>query len=110
MVYLNKEMGQAIGLLIKEAQTPSEVVLTSDSLVIRLGMPAPIEATVCTTTKRKRRGKIEFDGLCLTVQEWAERLGVKKNVIKYRMKKFGTPFGKEKPTDEDVITVASAEV
>jgi len=111
MVYLNSEMGQAIGRLIREAQTPSEVILTSDSLVIRLGVPASTVGTenAAYATKRRKYGKIEFDGVSLTTKEWAEKLGVKKNTIQYRMKKYGNPFGKEKPTDEDAVILSSVE-
>ena len=108
MVYLTPDAGKALGLLLKEigCQT-AELTLTSDSLTLKVGLAPGVasQSIADSSNKRKYRQPITFNGESLTTSEWARKLGVAKSVIKYRMKKYNSPYGRGKPTDEDSVIV-----
>lgn len=115
MIYLTPEIGNAIGRMLKELGEPAEVILTSESLIIKVGTRIADckteTAKSAKPAKRRYNKPIEWAGQSMIAREWAKKLGVTPHTISYRMKKYGNPGGApEKPTDADAVVMGAAEV
>lgn len=118
MIVLNPVIGAAIGAMIKAAGMAARVELEDDAVrvVFLLSHQAQAEEPK-TTVQKKTRGinkrkcvtrfstsdVITSNGEALSIKDWAYKLGVSPDCIKYRLGKHGSPYGNTKPTDKDKV-------
>lgn len=130
MLYLTKDSGTAVGEIIaaisaSHSVTGVELKLTQDTLIasLRVGgkrktiyssaVENPIRAKGRSWKKRsKKKGRTskiiyDYDGESMGSKEWAKKLHVSDNCIRYRFNKFGNPYGLKGPTDSDKIIAGS---
>lgn len=131
MLYATKESGAAIGEVIAAITattkvTGVEIRLTQDEMItslkvtggklkIKKALTAPIEKTANKQKRKyrkhgKKRGEAEqvsCDGRSMSAKEWATRLGVAENTVRYRISKYGNPYGRKGPTDGDKVVAGA---
>ena len=110
---LNSLMGATIGAMIRAACMAAEVVISDDSIVVKLKTgETPVDAKegVKKTMKKRRRSRkdlVTCNGETRSIEDWAKREKVTLWTIFYRLDKFGTPLGSRKPTDKDKMILGS---
>ena len=119
MMFINPVIGATIGAMIKAAGMAARVELEDDAVrVVFLLSPQTEESKTSMPTVQKKPRKVNkrkcvtrfsttdvitSDGESLSIKDWAKKLGVSTYCIKYRLGKYGSPYGNTKPTDKDKV-------
>jgi len=131
MLYATKDAGASIGAIL--ASLPEnyklehlEIRLTQDDMVIHAGLAETSSKKVkkdktviglSLNTKKSKKRKYrrrkavhtgpaevyEYGDTCLSAKDWAHKLGVAENTVRYRIRKYGNPYGTKGPTDRDKV-------
>lgn len=63
----------------------SEERAVTEPMIVRQGEKLPADAMVDESVATSSSGSIAFDGITLTITEWAHRIGVKPNTLRMRL-------------------------
>lgn len=121
MLYLNKDSGSAVADILSAIVascniTNFEVRLSESELIATFNVTRQKKnqtgsSVSCDETTKHKKGsvrnkKVEFNGESLTITEWASKLGKSVETIRTRVAKYGNPYGRKKPTDDEKFALA----